>query len=98
MSGGQNPERKLATDAAKQTAQDMIKHINGPLAETLKTFETQCVFLDDPQQFDGPLAVTFDGEYFPQTKAAIDKLQAEMQELANWLDKNLGNILSAGGG
>jgi hypothetical protein len=98
MSGGQNAERKLATDAAKTTAQEMISLIADELGPVLQKFETKAIFLDDPQQFDGPLAVNYDTEYYPATKAAIDKLQTELKELSDWLNTNLGNILSAGGG
>ncbi|WNY32806.1 hypothetical protein Q9Q99_10645 [Curtobacterium flaccumfaciens] len=45
-----------------------------------------------------PLAATFRGSTWPETKAALDKAKTELEQLRTQLDKISQDIFTAGGG
>lgn len=48
--------------------------------------------------WDGPLAEQFRNNTWPETKAALDKAKAELEELRGNLNKISADIFQAGGG
>ena len=97
MAGGHSPDDVRATAEAKQTAADLGTFIGTTLNDTITTFETKCIFLDYPSQFNGKLACDYDANIWPQMKSALAKLREEMGDMQQWLQTNLTNIMSAGG-
>ena len=91
-------DRVLSTEEAKAAIRDIQRIVNGGLTEQLQALDTNGKTLSDPNKWDGPLATTFRSDTWPQTKAALEKAKAELEELQQQLSKIATNIFTAGGG
>jgi uncharacterized protein YukE len=90
--------RVLSTPEAKAAITQMQGIINHGLEEQLGKLDAQGKVLSEPQNWDGPLAITFRQDTWPQTKAALEKARTELNELHQQLSKIATNIMTAGGG
>jgi uncharacterized protein YukE len=68
------------------------------LTEQLHQLDVNGQKLSQPNNWDGPLAITFRSETWPQTKSALEKAKQELDELHQQLNKIASNIFAAGGG
>ena len=91
-------DRVLSTEEAKAAIRDIQRIINGGLTEQLSQLDTNGQKLSQPDNWDGPLATTFRSQTWPQTKAALEKCKAELEDLHQQLNKIATNIFTAGGG
>lgn len=89
--------RVLSSDEAKTAITRMQEIINGGLAEQITALDTQGSILKDPNNWDGPLAAQFRDSTWPETKAALDKAQTELDELRQQLQRIAEDIFTAGG-
>lgn len=90
--------RVLSTPEAKDAIKALEQIINGGLTDQITQLNTQGQKLSQPDVWDGPLAETFRGTTWPETKAALDKAKTELDELKMQLEKISQNIMTAGGG
>jgi uncharacterized protein YukE len=90
--------RVLATEEAKTAIRQLKSIIDGGLTEQITQLDAQGRTLSDPNVWDGPLAATFRGSTWPETKSALDKAKQELEELRVQLDQISQNIMTAGGG
>jgi hypothetical protein len=90
--------RVLSTEQAKTAIGQMQSIINGGLTDQISQLDGQGRVLSDPNVWDGPLASTFRGSTWPETKAALDKAKTELDELRTQLDMISRDIFTAGGG
>jgi hypothetical protein len=89
--------RVLSTEQAKSAIQQMQAIINGGFTDQISQLDAQGRTLSDPNVWDGPLAEKFRGSSWPETRAALEKAKAELEELRGQLDQISQNIFSAGG-
>ncbi len=89
--------RVLSTEQAKSAIQSIQSIVNGGFTDQISQLDSQGRVLSDPNVWDGPLAATFRGSTWPETKAALDKAKQELEELRTQLDKISRDIFSAGG-
>lgn len=90
--------RVLSTEAAKTAIRQLQSIITGGLTDQINSLDSQGQILSDPNNWDGPLAETFRGSTWPETKSALDKAKTELEELRQQLESIATNIFSAGGG
>lgn len=90
--------RVLSTEQAKTAIQQIQSIVNGGLTDQISQLDAQGRVLSDPNVWDGPLASQFRGSTWPETKAALDKVRTELEELRAQLDKISRDIFTAGGG
>ncbi len=90
--------RVLSTEEAKQAIKQIQNIVNGGFTEQITQLDAQGQILSNPNVWDGPLASTFRGSTWPETKAALDKAKQELEELRTQLDKISQDIFTAGGG
>ena len=90
--------RVLSTEQAKTAINQVQGIINGGFTDQISQLDAQGRILSDPNVWDGPLAATFRGSTWPETKAALDKAKTELEQLRTQLDNISANIFSAGGG
>ena len=90
--------RVLSSEQAKTAIQQMQSIINGGFTDQISQLDGQGKTLSDPNVWDGPLAEKFRGSTWPETKAALDKAKAELEDLRRQLNEISQNIFSAGGG
>lgn len=89
--------RVLSTEEAKSAIQQLQSIINGGFTEQINQLDAQGRTLSEPNVWDGPLATQFRSETWPQTKSALDKAKAELDELRTQLGRISENIFAAGG-
>ena len=90
--------RVLSTEQAKQAIRQIQSIINGGLTDQIGRLDAQGKVLSDANVWDGPLAATFRGSTWPETKRALDQAKQELEELRSQLEKIAANIFTAGGG
>ncbi|GAB3787709.1 pyrophosphorylase [Nocardioides ungokensis] len=90
--------RVLSTEQAKSSIQQMQAIINGGFTDQISQLDSQGRTLSDPNVWDGPLAEKFRGSTWPETRAALEKAKAELEDLRGQLNQISQNIFSAGGG
>ncbi len=89
--------RVLSTEEAKSAIRQIQTIINGGLTDQITELNAQGLILSDQNVWDGPLASTFRSSTWPETKTALDKAKAELEELRVQLDKISEDIFAAGG-
>ncbi len=89
--------RILSTEDAKSAIRQIQSIINGGLTDQISELDSQGRILSDQNVWDGPLASTFRSSTWPETKSALDKAKAELEELRVQLDKIADDIFTAGG-
>jgi uncharacterized protein YukE len=89
--------RVLSTDEAKQAINRMQTIINGNLSQEINSLAREGQILSDPNNWDGMLAQQFRDGVWPQTKAALDRAVAELEELRQQISKINTDIMMAGG-
>ncbi|HEX9888538.1 MAG TPA: hypothetical protein VGA69_03615 [Nitriliruptorales bacterium] len=89
--------RVLSTEQAKASIQQIQRTIAGPLLEQIRTLDAHGRTLSDPNVWDGVLASEFRGSVWPQTKAALDRLHSQLEELRARIEVINDNIMTAGG-
>jgi uncharacterized protein YukE len=89
--------RILSTEQAKTSIRQIQSIITGGLTDQIAQLDAQGRVLSDPNVWDGPLAERFRSSTWPETKSALDKAKAELEELRGQLDQIAANIFSAGG-
>lgn len=90
--------RVLTTEQAKQAITTLQGIINGGFTEQISQLDAQGRTLSNPNVWDGPLAQQFRDTTWPETKTALDKAKAELEQLQGQLTKISNNIFTAGGG
>lgn len=90
--------RVLSTEEAKTAIRQLQSIIGGGFTEQITQLDTQGRVLSDPNNWDGPLAIQFRSTTWPETKAALDRAKAELEDLRTQLDQIAQNIFTAGGG
>lgn len=89
--------RVLSTEQAKTSIKQIQSIINGGLNEQITKLDSEGQTLSDPNTWDGPLAIKFRGEVWPETKTALDNVKKELDDLRQQLDTIAQNIFTAGG-
>lgn len=88
--------RVLATPEAR-TAVDRLKTIvNSDLMNTIRDLERQGDTLADANQWDGSLANQFRSTW-PGNKSTLNKMQTDLEQLQQDVDRITQNIMTAGG-
>jgi len=90
--------RVLSTEEAKTAIRQIQSIVGGGFTDQITQLDAQGRILSDPNIWDGPLAATFRGSTWPETKAALDKAKSELEQLRTQLDKIAQDIFTAGGG
>ncbi|UTT39959.1 pyrophosphorylase [Glutamicibacter mishrai] len=90
--------RVLSTEQAKTAITQLKNIITGGFTDQIDALDTQGQILSDPNVWDGPLAIQFRTDTWPETKVALDKARGELEELNLQLGKISDDIFSAGGG
>lgn len=90
--------RVLSTEQAKTAITQLQNIITGGFTDQIDALDSQGRILSDPNVWDGPLAIQFRSDTWPETKVALDKARAELEELNLQLGKISDDIFSAGGG
>ncbi|MGM1017810.1 MAG: pyrophosphorylase [Actinomycetota bacterium] len=90
--------RVLSTEQAKTAIRQIQSIVNGGFTDQITQLDAQGRLLSDANVWDGPLAATFRGSTWPETKSALDKAKQELEELRTQLDKISQDIFTAGGG
>ncbi|HEY4557480.1 MAG TPA: pyrophosphorylase [Enteractinococcus sp.] len=90
--------RVLSTEEAKTAIRQIQSIINGGFTDQITQLDNQGLILSDPNVWDGPLAATFRGSTWPETKAALDNAKEQLEQLRLQLDKISQDIFTAGGG
>ena len=90
--------RVLSTEEAKNAIRQIQNIVNGGFTDQISQLDSQGQILSNPNVWDGPLAATFRGSTWPETKTALDKAKQELEELRTQLDKISQDIFTAGGG
>lgn len=90
--------RVLSTEAARVAIGQLQSIINGGLTDQISALDAQGRVLSDANVWDGPLASSFRGSTWPETKAALDKAKVELEQLRSQLEKISRDIFAAGGG
>jgi Asp-tRNA(Asn)/Glu-tRNA(Gln) amidotransferase C subunit len=98
MKGYITMSRVLSTEQAKTAIQQLQSIVNGGFTDQITQLDAQGRILSDANVWDGPLAATFRGSTWPETKAALDKAKTELEQLRTQLDKISQDIFTAGGG
>ncbi len=89
--------RVLSTEEAKNAIRQIQSIVNGGFTDQISQLDAQGQILSDQSVWDGPLAATFRGSTWPETKDALDKARQELEELRAQLDKISQDIFAAGG-
>lgn len=90
--------RVLSTQEAKDAISQIQSIINGGLNDQIHALDVQGKRLSDPNVWDGPLAIRFRSETWPQTHSALENAKRELEELRAELAQISTNIFQAGGG
>jgi uncharacterized protein YukE len=90
--------RVLSSPEAKAAITAMQGIINGGLQTELSNLNTQGQALSEPSNWDGPLAITFRSNTWPETHAALTRVQTDLDALQKQLQTIATNIMTAGGG
>nr|WP_076389449.1 pyrophosphorylase [Vaginimicrobium propionicum] len=90
--------RVLSSDQAKSAISQIQSIINGGLTDQINQLNSQGQILSDPNVWDGPLAEQFRGQTWPETRSALERAKAELEELRAQLQQIATNIFTAGGG
>ncbi|ERF55004.1 hypothetical protein [Cutibacterium granulosum] len=90
--------RVLSTDEAKDSIRQIQSIINNGLTEQITALDQQGQVLSTPDVWDGPLAEQFRSQMWPETRSALEKAKAQLEELRSNLDKIATDIFTAGGG
>ncbi|ERF64267.1 Uncharacterised protein [Cutibacterium granulosum] len=90
--------RVLSTDEAKDSIRQIQSIINNGLTEQITALDQQGQVLSTPDVWDGPLAEQFRSQVWPETRSALEKAKAQLEELRSNLDKIATDIFTAGGG
>lgn len=89
--------RVLSTEQAKTAITALQNIITGGFTDQIDALDSQGRILSDPNVWDGNLASQFRADTWPETKVALDKARAELEELNLQLGKISDDIFSAGG-
>lgn len=90
--------RVLSTDEAKEAIRQIQSIVNGGLTDQIQALDNQGQRLSAPDVWDGPLASQFRGQVWPETRSALEKTKAELEQLRANLQKIATDIFTAGGG
>ena len=90
--------RVLSTEEAKAAIGQMQGIINGGLTDQISQLDNQGRVLSDPNVWDGPLADRFRSQTWPETRQALERAKAELEQLRGQLRQISTNIFTAGGG
>lgn len=90
--------RVLSTDTAKSAITQLQAIVTGGLSGEISKLDQQGKVLSDPEVWDGPLAIQFRNDTWPQVKATLDKTQQELEQLREQLQRITTDIMTAGGG
>lgn len=90
--------RVLATDEARAAIDDMRRIITGGLSGEIANLDRQGRVLSDPNNWDGPLAIQFREQQWPEIKRALDRAVQELDELRGRLGQINQDIIHSGGG
>lgn len=89
--------RVLSTEEAKNAIRQIRSIVNGGFTDQIAQLDAQGRILSDPNVWDGPLAATFRGSTWPESKAALDRARQQLEELRAQLDRISQDIFAAGG-
>lgn len=89
--------RVLSTEEAKTAIRQIQSIVNGGFTDQITQLDAQGRVLSDPNVWDGPLAGTFRGTTWPETKSALDRAKQQLEELRTQLDRISQDIFTAGG-
>lgn len=89
--------RVLSTAEAESAIRRMQGIVNGGLVDQIRQLDAEGRVLSDPNIWDGALASEFRGAVWPDTKAALDKVTAQLEELRGRIEMINRNIMTAGG-
>lgn len=90
--------RVLATDQARNAITQMQSIVNGGLQDQVNNLNTQGTTLSDPNVWDGPTAIDFRTNVWPNVSKSLTDTLSALDELRGKLDTVTKNIMTAGGG
>jgi hypothetical protein len=90
-------QRVLATDAAKDAAVKLQSLLNGDMQKDLKAVDADGAVLADPNQWDGPRAITFRTSEWPQHDQAINSAIRTLETIGAHAQSTIEAIQAAGG-
>ena len=89
--------RVLATDAAKDAASKLSALLSGAIATDVQQIHTQAATLSSPNEWDGPRAASFRGEW-PQHETALNNANKAIDTIGQHAATVIAAIQAAGGG
>ncbi|CAN5640016.1 WXG100 family type VII secretion target [soil metagenome] len=89
-------ETVLSSGTAREAITRLSTLINSGMVDQISQLDAQGQILSDPAVWDGVLAAEFRSNW-PDTKAALDRVVTELEELRSRVDQINANIMSAGG-
>jgi hypothetical protein len=90
--------RVLATDQARNAITQIQSIVNGGLQDQVNQLNTQGTTLSDPNVWDGPTAIDFRTNVWPNVSKSLTDTLSALDELRGKLDTVTKNIMAAGGG
>ena len=88
--------RVLSTPEAVQAAQRLQAILAGSLTGDLRQLQQLGTTLSNPNEWDGPIAVRFRGEW-PNEERALQQAITNLEQLQKQAQQILQNIMRAGG-
>jgi hypothetical protein len=89
--------RVLSTPEAVQSAQRLQQILAGSLTNDLRQLQQLGTELSSPNNWDGPIAAKFRGEW-PNESRALQQAITNLEQLQKQAQTILQNIMKAGGG
>lgn len=89
-------DRVLASQTAVQSVKRMQSIINGPLLDQIAALDAEGWTLNDPNVWDGNLAIQFRNEW-PTYSNTLRRTMNQLDELRGHMEQIVNNILLAGG-
>jgi hypothetical protein len=90
-------QRVLATDAARDAAKKLKGLLDGDMQKDLKAVDADGTILSNPNEWDGPRAVTFRTHDWPQHDQAINNAIKTLETVRAHAESTIQAILAAGG-
>ena len=88
-------QRVLTTDTARATVSEM-QQLVASLGDSVSRLGQKCTTLSSPEVWDGPKAAQFRGEIWPASKAALDRMVTDLEEIRATVATINANIMEAG--
>lgn len=87
--------RVLTTDTARQAVTALQGSIDG-LREQVSRLNQHGQTLSQPDVWDGPKAIQFRGEVWPNAKQTLDRMTTDLEQLRRTIHQINADIMTAG--